>query len=417
MVTACSPSNADPTPYTNHLTRPAWKVRADPVGADKAWRQDDAREELTIAPTTGGYHLTGWLDELSGQVVTTALTAHAGRKGAEDDRTPAQRRAGALVALAHECLDRGEQQANARVRPHVTITATLDTLTALTKATGSVIPPASATAGWLATHDLTPNHGQAHAGLPAGQIVAPITAEQTLTAPGGPRDPHTTTRTHTTTRPHTTTRTHAGAAFGIDATFGLVDERGSTPDGSASQDGSGIFDLSETARQWLTDWQPGEDHVISAAIDPRVMDGIQPATFEDGTPIPHAMLARLACDSALMRVIFGPESTVLDVGRDKRIFPANMTRAIHARDQHCQYPDCDEPPGFGEIHHSLHWYKDHGPTSIEHGILLCWHHHDLIHTRNITITRRTGHWHFHDQHGRPITSRTPTGRDEPHQRE
>ncbi|MGC5616239.1 HNH endonuclease signature motif containing protein [Georgenia sp. Z1491] len=91
-----------------------------------------------------------------------------------------------------------------------------------------------------------------------------------------------------------------------------------------------------------------------------------------------------------------------------------MTRAIHARDQHCQYPGCDEPPGFGEIHHCLHWYKDHGPTSIEHGILLCWHHHDLIHARNITITRTRGRWHFHDQHGRPIE---PTRRNELPQRE
>ncbi|MGC5616240.1 DUF222 domain-containing protein [Georgenia sp. Z1491] len=242
----------------------AWKVRADPAGADKAWREDDAREELTIAPTTGGYHLTGWLDELSGQVVTTALTAHAGRKGADDDRSPAQRRAGALVALAHESLDRGGQLAGARVRPHVTITATLETLTALTRATGSVIPPASATAGWNATHDLTPDAVRAYAGLPEGQVVGPITAAESLTAPGGPRDPH--------------TRTHTGSSAGAASVTapGAANHDGSAPR-PASEGGAGVFELSDEARQWLTAWQPGEDHVISAAIDPRVMTGTQPA--------------------------------------------------------------------------------------------------------------------------------------------
>ena len=114
------------------------------------------------------------------------------------------------------------------------------------------------------------------------------------------------------------------------------------------------FELSPEARRCLQEWKPGDPHVISTSIDPTAMTGIEPATLPDGTPIPPALLARLVCESALSRVVFGPDSTVLDVGREQRIFPAHMVRAIIARDKTCQYPDCDEPPGSGEIHHSLH---------------------------------------------------------------
>ncbi|MGC5616085.1 DUF222 domain-containing protein [Georgenia sp. Z1491] len=359
-----------------------WATMADPEAADRAWREADSKEELSISPTLGGYHVNGWLDELSGQVIHTALTAHMGTKNANDTRTPAQRRAAALVSLAHQSLDTGLQSAHARVRPHVTVTVDINTLRGLAAATGSVIPPSTpAESSERARHavDVTPaataTDGNTGAGYPpgasfgltttgtgAGDASWPVTADATLSAPGGPRDP------------------------GTDLT---------------------IFDLSDEARQWLAAWTPGEDHVISTAIDHQAMTGLEPATLADGTPVPPTLLARLACDSALSRVIFGPESTVLDVGREKRIFPANMTKAIIARDGHCQYPDCSEPPGFGEIHHSLQWYRDNGPTSVEHGILLCWHHHDLVHARNITITRRTGHWHFHARNGHPIEPTTP----------
>ena len=53
---------------------------------------DIAHEEFTLARTLDGYHLAGWLNEISGQAVAAALKAHMGRKGKDDERTPAQRR-------------------------------------------------------------------------------------------------------------------------------------------------------------------------------------------------------------------------------------------------------------------------------------------------------------------------------------
>ncbi len=322
----------------------AWAFASDPEAADRAWREADGKEEFTLAPTLGGYHVAGWLNEVSGQAVATALKAHMGRKGKGDERSPAQRRAAALVSLAHQSLDCGLQQAHARVRPHLTVTASLQTFLALVAASGSVVPP------------LRPD-GQP---FPPGAGFG-ITADATLGSLGGPRCPD------------------------------------APPDDLSSP--------SQEARDWLQRWAPGGDHVIPAAIDHRAMTGVDPATLEDGTPIPPALLARLACGSGLSRVVFGPDSQVLDVGREQRIFPAHMVKAIIARDRHCQFPGCDEPPGFGEIHHALQWYRDGGPTSVDLGILLCWHHHDWVHAQAITITRAKGRWHFYHRNGLLITAR------------
>ncbi|MBD8062385.1 HNH endonuclease signature motif containing protein [Oceanitalea stevensii] len=340
-----------------------WAIASDPEAADRAWREDGAKEQLTLSRTMDGYHLNGWLDELSGQSVDTALRAHMGRKAKGDERAPAQRRAAALTSLARQSLDAGEQGKGARIRPHVTVTADIETLRALAAATGSPRPPVTAS-------------GREHE--PGGELG--FWEEALCTAPGGPRDPG---------QP-------GGDTFQPSVPGGPRDP---------GQSGGDPFQLSPEARAWMDAWQPGDTHVIATAIDPRAMTGIEPATLEDGTPVPPAMLARLVCESSLSRVVFGPDSTVLDVGREQRIFPAHMVRAVVARDKTCQYPDCDQPPGVGEIHHSLQWYRDGGATCVEHGILLCWHHHDWVHAYGITIVRAAGRWYFYSRHGQLITAK------------
>jgi hypothetical protein len=140
------------------------------------------------------------------------------------------------------------------------------------------------------------------------------------------------------------------------------------------------------------------------------------AELDDGTPIPLTTLAQLACDAEITRIVFGPHSAPLDIGRTQRTYTGPQRRAVIARDRHCQYPGCGAPPTLGEIHHIREWIRDNGPTSVTNGILLCWHHHHTIHRRLITITRGPGGWKFHDRDGQPITPRdrqTPPPADVP----
>jgi len=155
------------------------------------------------------------------------------------------------------------------------------------------------------------------------------------------------------------------------------------------------------------DQLPGFSAHALCGSDPAVTGGPQ---FEDGTPVPRVVFERLACDSEVQRVVFGPRSHVLDVGRTERLFSGHLRTALIARDKHCRFPGCTAPPQLCEGHHVRHWARDHGPTSVDNGILLCWFHHDLVHRRGIDIAHPPGksgrggaEWVFIDRHGRRIT--------------
>lgn len=137
---------------------------------------------------------------------------------------------------------------------------------------------------------------------------------------------------------------------------------------------------------------------------PVIPAGWDAAVLADGTPIPANVLARLACDAEVTRVVFGPESQVLDVGRAERLYTGAMRRAVVARDRHCAYPGCDRPPSMGEVHHVQHWAAHGGSTSVDNGILLCAWHHDVVHSTYMTIRRNhaRARWEFHRRDGTPI---------------
>jgi len=124
------------------------------------------------------------------------------------------------------------------------------------------------------------------------------------------------------------------------------------------------------------------------------------ATFEDGQPVPWAVLRRLLCDGEISRMVFGPDGQILNVGRTKRTYRKHLRRAIIARDKHCQYPSGSAPPPLCEVHHSKHWCRDHGDTDVTAGVLLCYYHHVVVHNTGIEIGWKIGGgWAFTDRHG------------------
>jgi hypothetical protein len=108
---------------------------------------------------------------------------------------------------------------------------------------------------------------------------------------------------------------------------------------------------------------------------------------ETGGRVPRAVLRRLACDSAVTRIVFGPDGAALDVGRAQRTVTGQMRRAVIARDKHCVFPGCDQPPSRCEVHHAVTHWADGGNTSVANSALLCWHHRQLVDARGITM-----HW-------------------------
>lgn len=157
----------------------------------------------------------------------------------------------------------------------------------------------------------------------------------------------------------------------------------------------------------LTAPDPTSAMASAPGLDPcRILgagEGDDLPIFADGRgPLPTSLLRRLACDSELSRVVFGPDSQVLDVGRSRRTVTGQLRRAVITRDRHCTWPGCQEPPSRCEVHHAVTHWADGGRTSVENGALLCWHHHDRVDGQGVTMRWRHGRWEFRDRHGNPV---------------
>jgi hypothetical protein len=101
-------------------------------GGDPCQAEEERREQRRYLRLTeafdGGCDIEGYLDPERAAKVKTALNGVLGPRRKSDDRTPSQRRADGLAELADRVLDQGELPVRGGQRPHITITATLETL-------------------------------------------------------------------------------------------------------------------------------------------------------------------------------------------------------------------------------------------------------------------------------------------------
>ena len=73
----------------------------------------------------------------------------------------------------------------------------------------------------------------------------------------------------------------------------------------------------------------------------------------------------------------GIKGEPLSVGRKTRAIPPAIMRALTTRDGGCRFPGCTHTR-FADGHHIKHW-ADGGETSLSNLVLLCRHHHRLVH--------------------------------------
>jgi hypothetical protein len=95
-------------------------------------------------------------------------------------------------------------------------------------------------------------------------------------------------------------------------------------------------------------------------------------------PVHPETARRFTCDASVARVVLGPRSEPLDVGRRTPVVPAGIRRAVVARDRGCRFPGCERPEPWCDAHHVIHW-ADGGSTALSNLVLLCRRHHRLIH--------------------------------------
>lgn len=104
-----------------------------------------------------------------------------------------------------------------------------------------------------------------------------------------------------------------------------------------------------------------------------------------------ATAARHACDAGIQPIVVGE---TMRLGRAQRLFTAKQRIALAARDGGCRFPGCDRPPSWCEAHHIVPWSSG-GRTDLDDGILLCRHHHLLIHNNGWSISRAGAQFTLH----------------------
>lgn len=107
-------------------------------------------------------------------------------------------------------------------------------------------------------------------------------------------------------------------------------------------------------------------------------------------PVSLETVERFVCGSGTIPIVFDTSGQAIDVGREHRLFTRKQRIALAARDGGCRWPNCERPPVWTEAHHILHWKRDYGNTDLTNGILLCRHHHVLLHDNHWEIQMSDG---------------------------
>jgi hypothetical protein len=127
--------------------------------------------------------------------------------------------------------------------------------------------------------------------------------------------------------------------------------------------------------------------VTRGTLDRRVgiahLDGQQ-------APVSVTTAERHVCTAGTQEAVFDTAGRPLDLGRTSRLFTKKQKSMLAIRDGGCMFPGCERPPSWAEAHHIRHYVRDRGGTDIDDGILLCRHHHLLVHDAGWEIDHDRG---------------------------
>lgn len=132
--------------------------------------------------------------------------------------------------------------------------------------------------------------------------------------------------------------------------------------------------------------------------------------LEDGPVVSPETALRLGCDAEILTAV-ERHGLPVSSGRRRRTVPAAMRRLLEARDDRtCRWPGCENRRRL-QAHHRRHWAHG-GETSLDNLVLLCWHHHRLVHEGGYGIEDGpSGELRFRNRHGVlcPSVPRSPPG--------
>jgi hypothetical protein len=96
-------------------------------------------------------------------------------------------------------------------------------------------------------------------------------------------------------------------------------------------------------------------------------------------PVSIQTIEQLVCSNGKSLVIMGEKGEPLYLYRGRRYFTEQQMQALAVRDGGCVWPGCHSPSAWADGHHVREYERDNGPTNIDNGVLLCPHHHRMLH--------------------------------------
>jgi hypothetical protein len=131
---------------------------------------------------------------------------------------------------------------------------------------------------------------------------------------------------------------------------------------------------------------PAEDGTLLVkALDAAALttDGAGRCDLDDGPVVSPETARRLGCDVELVTRI-ERDGLPVSVGRRRRTVPPALRCLLEARDREtCCFPGCERNRRL-QAYHRQHWAHG-GETSLDNLVLLCYHHHRLVHEGGYTI--------------------------------
>ncbi len=168
------------------------------------------------------------------------------------------------------------------------------------------------------------------------------------------------------------------------------DASGGSPDGRspAQRRADALADI-------CADWLEGINQVQVGGVRPHLSVIVEHATLASTPddrrdiapgqlawtgPVTASQVQLIGCDATVSRIVMDGPSQVIDVGRATRTIPPPLRRAVIARDRTCVAPGCGRLPEHCDVHHIIFW-EHGGATTLENTVLLCRHHHRLVHLK------------------------------------
>ena len=137
----------------------------------------------------------------------------------------------------------------------------------------------------------------------------------------------------------------------------------------AASDESAAPSTEPAAPRPLPDWWKAIDLRPGAGLaDTRFYDTM--CELEDCTPITARTAISLGLAGTIRRVVFGPDSQILDFGNDVDYFHGPLREAVVIRDRFCRDPGCGLPGRDCQIDHRVPRSRG-GPTAATNGECKC----------------------------------------------